>query len=365
MVCSAFGVEEWSRASSAAPRALRVRGADLSSLPALERAGARFSDAGRTEPVEKILAAHGATHARLRLWVNPVPGTSDLPSVLALATRAAAAGLKIQLALHYSDTWADPRNQATPAAWQGQRPDALAATVRSYTSSVVRAFAQQGTPIDVIQIGNEITYGMLWPVGQVYGGAGENWEPFTRLLRAAISGVQDAGGVREIVLHIDPGGDSSKCRYFYDHMAAAGVVFDTIGLSYYPFWNGSLRTLSDNLNDLALRYGKDVLVAETAYPWTLQDGKGTSLLVSQSRQLPDNGSCPANPTGQYAYYERLRSALAAVPNAHGAGFMIWEAAWLPGVPLAESTTNPYVNLGLFSWKGEGLPAIASVRPLSS
>jgi arabinogalactan endo-1,4-beta-galactosidase len=149
---------------------MRVRGADLSFLPRQEQAGTLFSDGGPSMPPEQILAVRGATHVRLRLWVNPPSGTSDLPAVLLMAKRAVAAGLKVAVSVHYSDAWADPRNQATPTVWAGQGLGALRRSVHEYTAVVVREFALQGCPVDVLQIGNEVTNGMLWPVGQIYLG---------------------------------------------------------------------------------------------------------------------------------------------------------------------------------------------------
>jgi arabinogalactan endo-1,4-beta-galactosidase len=349
--------------SPARGRAMRMRGADLSSLAQVERAGRTFTDGGRERPVEVIMADHGATHARLRLWVSPPVGTSDLPSVLGLAARAAAAGLKVFLDVHYSDTWADPSHQTTPAAWQGQSLDALSDTVRGYTRSVIEAFARQGTTVDVIQIGNEVTNGMLWPIGQVYSAGQQQWSPFTQLLSAGMDGVHAAGGVRETVVHIDAGGNNAVCRHFFDQLQSARVGFDTLALSYYPFWNGSLNLLSANMHDLAQRYGKDVVVAETAYPWTLSSPGIASDMLSTREQLPDVGAFPPDPTGQRAYYESLRSVMADTPDGHGAGFMVWEPAWPAGVELAVGAGNPYDNLGLFDSNDATLPAIDCVRPL--
>ena len=143
----------------------RVRGADLSFTLQLEATGYKFNDQGRTAPVEQLLAARGTNTVRLRVWVNPPAGYSDLASALTLGRRAHDVGCKILLDLHYSDFWADRLNQTIPLAWQSQELATLASTVRSYARDAVVAFAAQGTPLDVIQIGNEVTCGMLWPTG--------------------------------------------------------------------------------------------------------------------------------------------------------------------------------------------------------
>ncbi len=140
---------------------LRLRGADLSFTLQGERAGIVTYDAGAAAPPERVLAAHGANVVRLRVWVNPPDGYSDEASLLALARRAKEAGLQIVVDLHYSDFWADHRSQPVPAAWAGQDLTTLAASVQRYTHRVVAALSAQGTPPAVVQIGNEVTSGLL------------------------------------------------------------------------------------------------------------------------------------------------------------------------------------------------------------
>ncbi|MBL8925105.1 MAG: glycosyl hydrolase 53 family protein [Pseudonocardia sp.] len=341
-----------------------LRGADLSFTLELEAAGHTFTDAGRSAPLERVLAARGADVVRLRLWVNPQPGRSDLASVLALGRRAAEAGCRILLDLHYSDTWADHSNQDTPSAWKDQSVAGLVETVRAYTRAVVDAFMRQATPPAIVQIGNEVTNGMLWPTGQVVHAVGPGgWNVFVQLLKAGIAGVRDAAPTTtETMIHIDRGGDNGGARYFYDNIVDNGVEFDLIGLSYYPFWHGSLAALSANLDDLARRYRKDVVVVETAYPWMLPStGDGVGYFASRPDQLPDGDRFPATPAGQADYFEELRRTLAAVPDNRGRGFLVWEPAWFPGVGWEHGDVNPYANLTMFTWDGNGLPSLAAFR----
>ena len=235
----------------AAPIAPPIRGADISSTLRQESAGTTVTADGAQMEVEQVLAAAGANYVRLRIWVDPPAGHSDEASALILARRARAAGLKVLINLHYSDSWADPENQAIPAAWQGQDLATLAETVRGYTQRVVSDFAAQGTPVDMVQIGNEITWGMLWPVGAVYLEHGERWQAMATLLNAGIAGVRAAtpvGHSTAVMLHSERSGDAQGARHFYDSVITAGVTdFDVIGLSYYPFWHGSLATLQATL----------------------------------------------------------------------------------------------------------------------
>ena len=343
----------------------RVRGADLSFTLQLEAIGRKFNDQGRTAPVEQLLAAHGMNTVRLRVWVNPPPGYSDLASALTLGRRAHDVGCKILLDLHYSDFWADRLNQTTPLAWQGQELATLASTVRGYARDAVVAFAAQGTPLDMIQIGNEVTCGMLWPTGLIYSGGREDWDRFVELLKAGLEGAREAATVPlQTMVHIDCGGDNHGSRYFYDNITGRGVDFDLIGISYYPFWHGPLATLSSNLNDLAMRYDKGVMVVETSYPWTLPPDDGVQYCAARPDQLPEIGRFPATPLGQAAYFEALRSTIEAVPQDRGRGFLDWEPEWLPGVGWGPGQDNPFANLTMFDWRGAGLPSLGVFRAVA-
>lgn len=343
---------------------LNIRGADISFTLQEEGNNQTLSDNGVSAPLEKILAQHGANYARVRVWVNPPAGTSDLDSALILARRAHAAGLQLLLDLHYSDSWADRTTQQTPAAWQGQSPEALRSTVRKYTRDVVAAFARQGTPVDIVQIGNETTHGMLWPTGQIYKQTGEDWSGYAELVKAGISGAKEGSPGKSplIMLHTDTGGDHGASVYYVDHLQQQGVAFDLIGLTYYPFWNGSLKDLQQNLQVLADRYAKDILIAETAYPWTLSSGGNVPSVVTALDALPDAAAYPPTPQGQARYFAALNRLLREVPNGHGAGYIVWEPGWLPGVPADARTGNAHSNLTLFDWWGHGLPALDAFRP---
>jgi arabinogalactan endo-1,4-beta-galactosidase len=341
---------------------LSVRGADLSFLPQLEEAGVRYRDlAGRVRPAERILAAQGANYIRLRVWVDPPDGYSDRARALALAKRAKRAGLKILLDPHYSDFWADPGKQPIPASWPTDLPGLLT-KIRTYTRDLVRAFARQGTPIDLIQIGNEITNGILWPAGQLYLPDGtQQWQAFTDLLRAGRTGALEAQRDLPVVLHIDRGGKMGDTRWFFDNITSYGVPFDIIGQSYYPMWHGSLAELQANLIDSVQRYDKPVLLAEVAYPWTFEDGDGRGNIVGPGTVLPDADRFPATPAGQAGFYEAVREVLKQVPDGRGLGFLAWEPEWIPGVgwqPGAEASND---NLTQFDFTGRALPSIRAYR----
>ena len=345
-------------------RALSVRGADISFTLQLERAGVSFSLGGRRAPVERILQAVGANWVRLRIWTDPPAGYSTAQSALRLALRAQRAGMKVLLDFHYSDFWADPGKQPVPAAWQDQDLPTLARTVRRYTRDVLADFSRAGARVDMVQVGNEVTAGMLWPLGQIYRSAEADWEGFTTLLKAGIAGVRDArrhGQRPRVMVHVDRGGDNGGARWFYDHVREHDVDFDVIGLSYYPIWHGSLDDLRGNLDDLAGRYGKDLVVVETAYPWTLENGDDLENLITDLSQVPDAEEFPPTPAGQQAYFEGLRQVLLDVPDGRGLGFFAWEPEWVPGVGWTPGEGNPNDNMTMFDWQGRALPSLRAFR----
>jgi arabinogalactan endo-1,4-beta-galactosidase len=336
------------------------RGADLSFEPQEEAAGAHFTDAGAPGSPLSILDDHGLNYVRLRLWLNPPAGYSDLASDLRMAKRIAAAGDKLYLDIHYSDFWADPQHQNIPAAWQGQGLSQLTDTVRSYTASVIKAFADQGTPVDMVSIGNEIRNGILGPVGEVNWSTDTGWDNLTTLLKAGVAGARAAsppGHKLLVMLHFDEGGNNADSVRFYNHMVSGGVPFDVIGLSYYPFFHGPVTAMRSNVDDLATRYGKPIVLAESQYPWTLAQaaGNSTGIFVWNTSQVSDG--YPPTPGGQESFYNDLLSILHQVPNHLGTGLFYWEPEWIPGVGWEPGAGSPNVNLTLFSYTGKALPSV--------
>ncbi len=344
------------------PPAPAVLGADLSYLPQWRGLGAAYSASGRSVDPLTALADAGHRLARLRLWHSPAAGRHGTAATLAFAREAQAAGFDVMLDLHYSDTWADPGRQAPPAAWSGLDADVLADSVRAYTAGVVRRFVDAGVTPRYVQIGNEIDGGLLWDAGRV-GWRGSvwdtpaQWENLATLLRAAAAGVRDglpSGARTAVVVHCSQGGDNAVCRRLFDRLRDAGVDHDAIGVSWYPWWHGGLWQLDANLRDLRERYGKELLVVETAYPWTLEAGDATGNFVTAATALP--AGYPASPAGQRDYLRDVRRV------AEGAGctaVLFWEPAMSP---LAGSPPNPCENLALFDFAGRLLPAAGFGRP---
>ena len=344
-------------------------GADLSFTPQEVAAGATFTYRGQAQSPVTIMRENGATYVRLRVWVNPPPGYSDLASDLALARQIRAAGMKLLLDIQYSDFWADPQHQNIPAAWQGQDLAQLTVTVRNYTQQVISAFARQGTPVDMVAIGNEIRNGMLWPVGQVDPSTGAGYDNLAQLLKAGIAGAQAGnpdGHKVLIMIHYDQGGDNADSQAFYQALVSRGVPFDVIGLSYYPFFHGPISAMRQNVDALATQFHKPIIIAETQYPWTLANGNSpigdsTGNFVWETSQL--SPGYPASPGGQLSFVSDELSILAQIPDGLGAGLFYWAPEWIPGVGWepGSGVGTPNANLTLFNSQGVALPSIGIFR----
>ncbi len=345
-------------------------GADLSFTPQELAAGAKFTYHGQQQSPVQIMRENGANYVRMRLWVDPPPGYSDLASDLALARSVHAAGMKIYLDIMYSDFWADPTKQNIPAAWAGQDLAQLTTTVQSYTQQVISAFARQGTPVDMVSIGNEIRNGILWPVGEVNDPTNPaDYDNLATLLKAGVAGARAGnppGHQLLIMMHYDQGGNNALSQAFYQNLVAQGVPFDVIGLSYYPFFHGPISAMRQNVDALATQFHKKIVISETQYPWTLANGNSpigdsTGNFVWEPSQL--SPGYPASPGGQLSFVTDELSILAQVPDGLGAGLFYWAPDWIPGVPWEPGTGigTPNANLTLFNSQGVALPSIGLFR----
>lgn len=276
---------------AAKPRPVdKMIGADISFLPELEARGIKFKDNGLEKDAIEILKDHGFNYVRLRIFHNPSlengyspsKGFCDLQHTLDMAKRVKAAGMKLLLDFHYSDYWADPGKQYKPKAWDGLGFKDMKKALYDYTFEVMTALKRQGTTPDMVQIGNEINHGIVWPEGSV-----SNLDSLAQLIDAGTAAVKAVDPMVVMMLHVALGGQNDESVFFIDNMVKRGVHFDVIGESYYPKWHGSLDDLRDNLNDLVRRYGKDVIVVEYSakkaevhkIAFELPDGKGKGTCI--------------------------------------------------------------------------------------
>ena len=273
-------------------------GADMSFLDELEAHGFAFRDrAGSPGDCLAIVRDLGWNVVRLRLWSAPRGGYGNLERMAALAARVRAAGLRLLLDLDYSDHWADPGKQTKPAAWRDLPFVELCAAVHDYTRLAVDACRP-----DIVQVGNEITPGMLWDDGRVGGpfDTEAQWDRFACLLAAGGTGVRAAAPEAAVMIHTR-GGQPRLPVVLRPPLRAPG---DLIGQSFYPCWHGTLDQLSADLADIGARYGRDVVVVETGYPRTLE-------------------GYPATPEGQAAFLRALVGVVQGVPGARGRGVLYW------------------------------------------
>ena len=302
------------------PNELNIRGADVSSLQRALELGQKYYDANGVEqnPLD-ILQSIGVNYIRLRVWVNPASGYNNLSRLVEFAPQVKSRGLKLLIDLHYSDTWADPANQFPPAAWKGHDLDQLKADVYDHTLEVCSALKAAGAAPNMIQIGNEITPGMLWDVGRINH---DNFENVSALIKEGYNAVKACDPSILVMLHTDRGGDNAATRWWYDGIQAQGVNWDVTGLSYYCYWHGTIPAMQSNLADIKARYNKPVILVETAYTFSPQNGD------SEGNVITDAAPCagyPASLTGQANFFNAVKTA---VKNAGGEGVFWWEPAWV-------------------------------------
>lgn len=243
----------------------KILGADISFLPQLEARGIKFTDNGVEKDALQILKAHGFNYIRLRIFNNPAQpkgyspntGFCNLEHTTQMAKRVKAAGMKFLLDFHYSDYWADPQQQNKPVAWAGKDFTTVKDSVQAYTKHVMQQLKDQGTEPDMVQIGNEINHGIIWPDGHI-----NNLDSLAQLLYAGFRGVKAVSPKSIIMLHVALGGQAEESEFFYDAMDKRNVPYDVIGLSYYPKWHGTLNDLRSNIADLSKKYNRQIMVAE-------------------------------------------------------------------------------------------------------
>lgn len=362
-----------------------IVGMDLSTLLEVERCGGRFFDNGCPGDAMDILKNYGMNMVRLRLWNDPFDkegnsygaGGNDLETTLELARRAKEKGIGWLLDFHYSDFWADPGKQTIPKAWQGMTEEQLEKAVYDYTAQVLERCRREGLMPQMVAVGNELSRGLLWPYGKV-----PHYENIARFVNAGISAVRKADPDIPVMLHLDNGGNNELYRTWFDqYFVNGGEDFEYIGLSYYPFWHGTLQMLKDNMTDLAHRYGKKMVVAEVSMGFTMEDYKSWEKLEDHQRkgmatrpELAAKVDYPMTPEGQADFMQEIQQVIREVPENLGCGFFYWEPAWLPvpGSGWATETAceymhekgpggNEWANQALFDYDGNALPALQVIR----
>lgn len=324
-------------------------GGDISMLPQYESAATPYYNSGNTK-IPNVLNYMKSTvkmnTMRVRLFVTPDPtdragAVQDLEYVKNLGKRIKAAGLDFMVDFHYSDTWADPANQTIPSTWTNTADAVLIDSMYSYTKRCLEYLVENEATPDFVQIGNEISYGMLWRSNSdkcTTSSPNSTWVRLAKFLNSAAKAVREVTPQAKIVLHIERAGNASTTRSFYQKMASNNVDYDVIGLSYYPFWHGTLATLGNTLNTLATAFpGKPVQIVETAYYYQY-------FPTSDSEYTNTTGTWADTPAGQAAFIEDLCAELAQHDNVTGLYY------WFPeenGSGKTKTVLSPWVNRGLW------------------
>ena len=361
-----------------------VKGMDLSTLLELERCGAKYYDNGEERDLLAIMKSYDVDTIRIRLWNDPWSetgesygaGENDLKTSLEIAKRVTAAGFGVLLNFHYSDFWADQGKQIKPKAWADYGVKELEQAVYDYTLESMQTFLDAGVNITMVQVGNELSNGLLWPEGKV-----PNYDNIATFVNAGIRAVRKADATIPVMIHLDNGGNNALYREWFDNFTKRGEDFEIIGLSYYPFWHGSLQMLNDNMNDIAERYGKDLVIAEVSMGYTMEDYKNYEKLSDEERKgyatrpaLVEKIEYPMTKQGQYDFMEDFLNRISHIKGGKGKGFFYWEPAWIP-VPGSGWATpaslkymndpgpcgNEWANQALFDYDGNALPTLALIR----
>lgn len=359
--------------------------------------GAKYYDGDKQVQPLDLFRQNGVDCMRIRLWVDPksergepyLAGNCDLNNFLKLAAMAQAKGYSIMLDFHYSDFWCDPGKQTIPKAWRHLDFEALVRQVYDYTASTLRRIKDEGIEVSYIQVGNEITNGFLWPLGKLLSvkeGVRGNYDNFTKLLKAGIKACREETPRASLILHLERSYDQALYDEFFTQMERAGVDYDIIGYSYYPYWHGTFEMFYANV-DMCKKFKKRQMVVELGYAFTLEDyikseHGGAQLVVSEEnvQTLDFTKEYPITPEGQRHFTEDfLRLA-----EEHGIESVYWwEPLWIPGEGICwaseaamaytgdakkyaeegreKSTRNEWANQCLFGYDARKLPAFDAFR----
>jgi arabinogalactan endo-1,4-beta-galactosidase len=321
-----------------------IRAADMSFLPEIEADGKVLYNAGQPEDALLTLKNAGVNTIRIRLWKNPATVHSGFAEVKAFAQRVRQAGMKVWLTVHYSDIWADPSAQAVPAEWQNLSLVDLTNAAKDYTHNILSEIKP-----DIIQIGNETNAGFMYPLGNLT----TNEAGYLQLLSGISSTIRQDAPNTKIMLHH---AGLTGAEWFFNK--TANIDYDYIGLSYYPVWHGKdLNALKSTMNTLSAAHNKEVIIAETSYPFTLGYNDFTNNIIGSEDQLIP--AYPATPQGQKAFLLALRNVVQT--SSKGIGFCYWGGEWIAFKGNEATNGSSYENQALWNFTSNALPALDAFK----
>lgn len=363
-----------------------ILGIDVSTYPEELEHGARYFDGERIIDPLDAFRENGVSAMRIRVWNDPygekgepyLAGSCNMDNYVRLGKLAKGKGYSLLMDLHYSDFWADPGKQFLPKAWADYDMDALEEAVYRFTRDCLLRAAEEGVAPTLIQVGNEITNGMLWPHGRLEtDGKRGNYDSFCRLVKAGVRACREVTPEAKIILHLERSNDCAVYQEFFTKMQEAKVDYDIIGASYYPYWHGTPEELFANLAGCR-RFGKKIMVMELGYGFTIEpyvlSGEARRLVIDSDRAYVQGFTekYPLTPEGQASFVKDFL----ALAREHGIdGVFYWEPLWLPGEGICwaseagqkyiheegKSTANEWANQCLFDYSGQKLPAFDEFR----
>ena len=328
------------------------KGMDISFLQEYVEKGMKTYDVDGTQLDPLALAKkHGVNATRLRIWHTPenVPqsgGYCSLERTIAMAKKIKQGCFDFLLDFHYSDWWADPGQQRKPKAWENLHGAELEEAVYAYTKQVLCALREAGAMPDMVQIGNEIRSGLLFPDGELPA-----YDSMVRLVNAGIKAAREIGGESLLIMiHLDQGGRYFYIKDWFDHAFAAGLAdFDVIGLSYYPFWHGTFTDLKETTQKLIQDFKKPIILAETAHAWR----KSKNGFIDEAQEKI--AGFAASPAGQRMVLDMDNTIMASLPDKMGRGIFYWEPLCIP----RDGEGGWAENMGILDERGQAMEAIHS------
>ncbi|WP_456283553.1 glycosyl hydrolase 53 family protein [Microbacterium sp. JZ101] len=312
-----------------------MTGVDVSSVLSLEESGVVFrDDTGAPADLFHVLADHGVTDVRVRVWNDPFDaegrgyggGNVDVARAIEIGERATDAGLGVTVDFHYSDFWADPGKQQAPKAWEGLTAAQTADAVHDFTADALARFADAGVDVRMVQVGNETNNGVAGVTG---------WDGMAEVFRAGSAAVRETLPDALVAVHFTNPETPGRYAGYAAELAARGVDYDVFASSYYPYWHGTIANLTDVLSHVAEVHDKKVAVVETSWAYTLEDGDGHGNTIDLASEAT---AYPVSPQGQATAFRDVVQAVADVGDA-GIGVFSWEPAWLPVGPPEQLEAN--------------------------
>lgn len=321
-----------------------IRGMDASSVLVNEKSGAVYYNyEGEVQDVFMTLAQSGVNYIRLRVWNDPYDekgngyggGNNDVATAIELGRRASKYGMKVCIDFHYSDFWADPKRQHAPKAWEGMSTDEKSSALYEFTKTSLSEILDAGVNVGMVQIGNEINNGMS---GEMKTSA------VMKLLDAGSRGVREISQQYEkeiqVVVHYTNIDEADKIDSIAGDLQNYGIDYDIFALSYYPFWDGTMENMQEVAKNIQDKYGKKVMIAETSYCYTSEDGDGSKNSFEGIEDLVEGYAATVQ-----SQASMIRDICAAANEAGALGIFYWEGTWIPVGPADKDNSPLWEEFG--------------------